>query len=40
MNSITKKLRKITKSKDNQKLVYRQTNKNRVKLFIDDLSTK
>jgi len=28
MNSITKKLRKITGSKENQKLVYRQTKSN------------
>jgi hypothetical protein len=40
MNSITKKLRKITGSKENQKLVYRQTNKNRIGLFVDDLSVK
>jgi hypothetical protein len=40
MNNITKKLRKITKSKDNQKLVFKQTNKRRVGLFVDDLSLK
>jgi hypothetical protein len=40
MNSITKKLRKITESKDNQKIVSRQTNINRVGIFIDDLSVK
>ena len=40
MNSITKKLRKITESKENQKLVYRQTNKNRIGPFVDDLLVK
>ena len=40
MNNTTKKLRKITESKENQKLVYRQTNKNRIGLFVDDLSEK
>ena len=40
MNSITIKLRKITESKENQKIVYSQTNKNRIGLFVDDLSTK
>ena len=40
MNSITKRLKKISKLKDNQRIIYRQTNKNRVGLFIDDLSTK
>ena len=40
MKSITKKLKKISKSKDNQTLIYKQKNKNRVGLFVDDLSTK
>ena len=40
MNRITKKLKKITESKDNQKIVSRQTNKNRVGIFVDDLSVK
>jgi len=40
MNSITRKLRKMTRSKENRKIVYSQTNKNRVGLFADDLSTK
>ena len=40
MNRITKRLKKISKSKDNQRIVYRQTNKNRIGLFVDDLSTK
>ena len=40
MNSITKKLKKITEFKENQKLVYRQTNINRIRLFVDDLSVK
>jgi hypothetical protein len=40
MNNITRKLRKLTESKENQKIVYRQTNKNRIGIFVDDLSTK
>jgi hypothetical protein len=40
MNSITKKLKKLTELKRNQKIVFRQTNKNRVGIFVDDLSAK
>lgn len=40
MNNITKKLKKLTESKNNQKVIYKQTNKNRAGLFADDLSTK
>jgi len=40
MNRITRKLRKMTRSKENQKIIYSQTNKNRVGLFVEDLSTK
>ena len=40
MNSITRKLRKITESKENQNIVYSQTNKKRIGLFVDDLSIK
>ncbi|MFE3846222.1 hypothetical protein ACFL1L_05140 [Thermoplasmatota archaeon] len=40
MNKITMNLRNMTRSKENQKIVYSQTNKNRVGLFADDLSAK
>jgi hypothetical protein len=40
MNIITRKLRKITESKENQKIVYSQNNKKRIGLFVDDLSIK
>jgi len=40
MEDITKKLQKMIKSGKNQKLIYKQSNTRRAKLFIDDLSTK
>ncbi len=40
MDRITKKLKKMAESKKNQIIVFKQTNKKRVGLFIDDLSAK
>ena len=38
MEDITKKLKKIMKSRKNKKLIYKQSNKRSAKLFVDDIS--
>lgn len=40
MEDITKKLRKMTKSRKNKKVIYKSSNRKQVGLFIDDLSIK
>ena len=40
MKEITQKLKKIIKSRTNQKLIYKQSNKRATRLFVDDLSVK
>ncbi len=40
MEKVTKKLRNILKSKESPNLLYKQTNKKRASLFVDDLSKK
>lgn len=40
MKNATQKLRKMVKSRDNQKIIYKNSNKKTVGLFVDDLSIK
>ena len=40
MKELTQKLKKIMKSRNNQKLIYKQSNKRAIRLFVDDLSVK
>ena len=40
MEEITQKLKKIMKSRYDQKLIYKQSNKKATRLFVDDLSVK
>jgi hypothetical protein len=40
MEDITMKLKKIMKSKKNQKIIYKQSNKKSASIFVDDLSVK
>lgn len=40
MEDVTQKLKKMIKSRKNQKIIYKNTNRKSVGLFIDDLSVK
>jgi len=40
MEEITQKLKKITESRKNKKIIYKQSNKRAKRLFVDDLSVK
>jgi len=40
MEEITQKLKKITKSRRNDNIIYKQSNKRSVILFVEDLSVK
>ena len=40
MKELTEKLKKIIKSRTNQKLIYKKSNKRPIRLFVDDLSVK
>jgi len=40
MEDITQKLKKIMESKNNQKVIYKQSNVSSARLFVDDLSVK
>jgi len=40
MEEITQKLKKIMKSRYDQKLIYKQSNRMSVGLFVDDISAK
>ena len=40
MEDITKKLKKMMKSRKNQNVIYKQSNVRSAKLFVDDLSVK
>ena len=40
MKELTKKLKKIMRSRTNQKLIYKQSNKRAIRFFVDDLSVK
>jgi hypothetical protein len=40
MEEITQKLKKITESRNNKKIIYKQSNRMSVGLFVDDLSVK
>jgi hypothetical protein len=40
MKELTNKLKKIKKSKTNQKLLYKKSNKRAIRIFVDDLSIK
>ena len=40
MDDITQSLKKMVKSRKYQKVIYKQSNVNRAKLFVDDLSVK
>ena len=40
MEDITKKLKKITKSRKNQKIIYKQSNERSASLFVTDLSVE
>jgi hypothetical protein len=40
MKELTEKLKKIMKSRTNQKLIYKNSNKRPIRLFVDDLSVK
>jgi hypothetical protein len=40
MEDITLKLQELTKSRKNQKLVYKQTNQMSADVFVNDLSAK
>ena len=40
MKEGTEKLKKMVKSRKNQKIIYKNTGKKIVSLFVDDLSTK
>jgi hypothetical protein len=40
MEEITQKLKKIMKSRNNKKIINKQSNKRATRLFVDDLSVK
>jgi len=40
MEEITQKLEKMMKSRYDQKLIYKQSNKESANIFVDDLSVK
>jgi hypothetical protein len=40
MENVTQRLKKMVKSRKNQKIIYKNSKKRQVGLFVDDLSVK
>ena len=40
MNNIQKKLKKITESRQHQKIIYKKSNEGTLSIFMDELSEK